>query len=219
MATTSIPATNSSPGSTPTAAVGVAEITATGVPAMTQGHVHVSPAFQHPFVTPSPFYNNSIPSTGWSSKPVFLRHANLILRCLGFVFSFAAILAVIAPKDDSSRPKFTKTPEFRYWLSVNSISSLYSAIQLFKCIWDISFKSTFISDVAYDYITFSLDQMVTYLLLSSTSVSILATVEKIDSGNYRNTVALAICMSFIAFAVTTICSLMSGYKLCKRISW
>ncbi|CAA6665372.1 unnamed protein product [Spirodela intermedia] len=193
---------------------------------MTQGHVHVSPAFQHPFVTPSPFYNNSIPSTGWSSKPVFLRHANLILRCLGFS-------SPSPPSSPSSPPKMTPVDPnlrkpgiqvrtlvlFSYWLSVNSISSLYSAIQLFKCIWDISFKSTFISDVAYDYITFSLDQMVTYLLLSSTSVSILATVEKIDSGNYRNTVALAICMSFIAFAVTTICSLMSGYKLCKRISW
>lgn len=47
----------------------------------------------------------------------------------------------------------------RYWMSVNSISTLYSAIQLFKCIWDIAFKSSIISNVAYDYITFSLDQV------------------------------------------------------------
>lgn len=113
MGTTGIPATTSSPGSTHAAAVGVAEITATGVPATAHGHVHVSPAFHHPFVTPSPFGNNSIASTGWSSKPMFLRHANLVLRCLGFFFSFAAVLAPIATEDDSTRPKFRRTPEFR----------------------------------------------------------------------------------------------------------
>ncbi|MQL94133.1 hypothetical protein Taro_026787 [Colocasia esculenta] len=195
-----------------------------GVPMSTAN----SPAFQQPFATPSPFYN-SVASTSVGS-PAFRCGCNLVLRFLAFCFSFAAVVAVVATSDrddddnygragcETAPSSFRHSPEFRYWISATIISSLYSALQLCKGIRDIAFRGSIISDKMSDYITSFLDQIVAYLLLSSSSVVVLAT-KHIKSKSFKSVLIVSNCFSIIAFLVVASCTFLSCHNVYKRIIW
>ena len=112
-----------SPGSTPG--------TATGIPA--------TPGFQHPFVTPSPYYNNSIASTGWTSKPAVSCFINPFLRFFGMVSSFIVIFSLVTGNDKSSGAEsFRSSAEFRFdildfalWVFLFML--IFSGLSLDRC--------------------------------------------------------------------------------------
>ncbi|XP_075505865.1 CASP-like protein 4A4 [Primulina tabacum] len=181
---------------------------------------YTSPQPQPP--TPSP-YSFSIASTRWSSRPP-IQVINLVLRFLALVLAFgsALSLAAIFPrnselKNQSSR--FCNYPELRYCFSVNILSFLYTAYQLFKCICDIAHRGIFISDMVSDYISFIFDQLAGYLLISSSSVAVPA-IQQMENGNsLRNAAVVSVSMSFVSFLIFVANACLSGYKLCKRITW
>ncbi|XP_017973126.1 PREDICTED: CASP-like protein 4A4 isoform X2 [Theobroma cacao] len=148
---------------------------------------------QHPFPTPSPF-SFSVTSSRWSSRPS-IDHTTLFLRFLLLLFSFISALSLAAPstkKKDQRSPSFTEYPEL---------------------------IGILISDKSSDYLSFVLDQLVGYLLISSSSVAIpiIRQVEK--STPVRKGTITSTSMSFATFLVIAICALFSGYKLCKRTVW
>ena len=112
-----------SPGSTPG--------TATGIPA--------TPGFQHPFVTPSPYYNHSIASTGWTSKPAVSCFINPFLRFFGMVSSFIVIFSLVTGNDKSSGAEsFRSSAEFRFdildfalWVFLFML--IFSGLSLDRC--------------------------------------------------------------------------------------
>ncbi|XP_007040155.2 PREDICTED: CASP-like protein 4A4 isoform X1 [Theobroma cacao] len=175
---------------------------------------------QHPFPTPSPF-SFSVTSSRWSSRPS-IDHTTLFLRFLLLLFSFISALSLAAPstkKKDQRSPSFTEYPELIYCFIVAILAFLYAAFQLFKGICDIAHRGILISDKSSDYLSFVLDQLVGYLLISSSSVAIpiIRQVEK--STPVRKGTITSTSMSFATFLVIAICALFSGYKLCKRTVW
>ncbi|KAF2313252.1 hypothetical protein GH714_009989 [Hevea brasiliensis] len=83
----------------------------------------------------------------------------------------------------------------------------------FLGIYDIAQRGILISDMVSDYLSFILDQLLGYLLISACSVAILASQQK------SKTASLWKVISFADFLVIATCTLLSGYKLCKRIIW
>ncbi|XP_021300620.1 LOW QUALITY PROTEIN: CASP-like protein 4A4 [Herrania umbratica] len=175
---------------------------------------------QHPFPTPSPF-SFSGTSSRWSSRPP-IDHSTLFLRFLLLLFSFISALSLAAPstkKKGQRPPSFTQYPELIYCFIVAILAFLYAAFQLFKGICDIAHRGILISDKTSDYLSFVLDQLAGYLLISSSSVAIpiIRQVEK-STPVWKGTI-ISTSMSFATFLVIAICALFSGYKLCKRNVW
>ncbi|KAE9459515.1 hypothetical protein C3L33_08571, partial [Rhododendron williamsianum] len=117
-----------------------------------------------PLATPSPF-SFSVASTRWSSRPsIYI--SSLFLRFLALIFSFASALALAVPspkkttgKGDSS---FGDYPELLYSFIVTILAFVYSAYQLFKGVSDIVYRGILISDMASDYLSFILDQVICF---------------------------------------------------------
>ncbi|CBI34730.3 CASP-like protein 4A4 [Vitis vinifera] len=168
------------------------------------------------FPTPSPF-SFSVATTGWSSRPsVYFSHC--FLRSLALLFSFVSALSLTVTAPSSGRAGFTKYPELTYCLVVTILALTYSAFQLCKGVCDITHKGFLISDRVSDYSSFILDQLVGYLLASSSSV-IIPAIQRLEQTALWKAGIVSVCMSFAAFLVTAICALFSGYKLCKRVIW
>ncbi|KVH95455.1 hypothetical protein Ccrd_002461 [Cynara cardunculus var. scolymus] len=163
-----------------------------------------SPAMVVP--TPSPF-SFSVASTRWSSSRPSIRMSGLFCRAMVLVFSFASSLALAATI---------------YSFVVTTLVFVYSAYQLFKGVTDIAYRGIFISDRTSDYVSFVLDQLAGYLLLSCSSVTALAIHhEEVEAKNtsMMKAAMVCVCMSFVAFFITAASAILSGYKLSKRIMW
>ncbi|KAK8658129.1 hypothetical protein V6N13_036341 [Hibiscus sabdariffa] len=176
---------------------------------------------QQPFPTPSPF-SFSVASTRWSSRSS-VHHSNLLLRFLVLIFSFISALTLVAPastkKKHQPSPSFTEYPELIYCFIVASTAFLYTASQLFKGICDIAHRGILISEMASDYLSFVLDQLVGYLLVSSASVA-MPIIGQVERGTpLRKGTIVSTSIAFATFLVMAICAILSGYKLCKRIGW
>ncbi|XP_015896230.3 CASP-like protein 4A4 isoform X2 [Ziziphus jujuba] len=176
---------------------------------------------QTPFPTPSPF-SISVASSGWNSRPT-ISYWDLFLRFVGLLFSFSSALSLViisSPKKKHEGPSsFAESPQLLYCFIVTILAFAYSAFQLFKGIFDIAHKGILMSDLISDYTSFILDQLVGYLLVSSSSVAV-AVVQEIEKSSplWRATIISA-SFSLANFLVIATCALFSGYKLCKRISW
>ncbi|OVA14117.1 Uncharacterized protein family UPF0497 [Macleaya cordata] len=165
--------------------------------------------------TPSPFsISFSVASTRLSSQPSF-RFYNLFLRFFALIFSFISTITLACPspqKGNDEPSTFLNYPELMYCFITAMLASIYSAYQLFKGVCDISYRGRFISDKTSDYTSFILDQLVAYLLISSSSVSVLAIDRIVRTSPLRKAVIVSSIMAYIAFFVVAICALLSGYE-------
>ncbi|KAK4338389.1 hypothetical protein RND71_042876 [Anisodus tanguticus] len=180
-----------------------------------------SPASQPPLPTPSP-YSFSVASTRLRSRPTIYAY-DLTLRSMALLFSFISALSLAAPSPTRTKrgaiSRFYDNPQLTYCFTVSILAFIYSAFQLFKRVSDIAYRGVLISDMTSDYLSFILDQLAGYLLVSSSSV-IIPVIQQMDSHNsLRKPAIVAVCMSFTAFVVLAVSALLSGYKLCKRIIW
>ncbi|KAK9984430.1 hypothetical protein SO802_033955 [Lithocarpus litseifolius] len=175
---------------------------------------------QQPFPTPSPFTFSTASARSNTRPSIHL--CSLILRFLALIFSFvcAFSLATSTPKKQGRAPSsFNEYPELMYCFIVTIFTFIYSAFQLFKRVCDITYRGILIPDKISDYISFILDQLVGYLLLSSSSVAIPAIQHIEHTESLWKATIIAMSMSFVTFFAIATCGLFSGYKLCKRIIW
>ncbi|KAK4797377.1 hypothetical protein SAY86_029703 [Trapa natans] len=171
--------------------------------------------------TPSPFSFSSTPArAGWSSSPP-VHLSTLVLRFVMLVLSFVSALSLAnPPKSKGQRTSsFNESSKLTYCFIVSIVVFVYSAFQLFKGVCDISYRGILISDKFSDYLSFTLDQMVAYLLISSSSLGIEAIRQAETASPLWKAAIISVSMSFAIFLVIAICALISGYKLCKRIIW
>ncbi|KAL5551781.1 hypothetical protein UlMin_001957 [Ulmus minor] len=173
------------------------------------------------FPTPSPF-SISVASTTLTSRPSIHTYT-LILRFLAFLFSFvsALSLAITSPnnKNHQSSSRFSHYPDFLYCFIVSIIAFGYSVYQLFTGIRELADRGVLMSAEISDYTSFILDQLVGYLLFSSSSVG-LSAINKIEGSTpLWKSAIVSVTISFATFLVVAICALLSGHKLCKRIIW
>ncbi|KAJ4955960.1 hypothetical protein NE237_012743 [Protea cynaroides] len=149
-----------------------------------------SPRFSSPaqsqYPTPStPFSSYSISSTTWSPRPT-LHLCNLIFRSLAFLFSSVSVISLAATSPHKKKGEamfgFSHYPELRYCFGVTILASVYPFFQLFKGLFDIVHKGLLISDLVSDYLSFVLDHLLCYLLISSYLVSV-PTIHRIESAS------------------------------------
>lgn len=191
----------------------------------TMAAVTSSPTFRphhQSLQTPSPFSISSTSATNYTFILSF--HGwNLVLRSLALVLSFVSALSMAVPSATNTAQQqsssFTTYPELVYCFVVAILVFLYSVFQLFKGVCDISHRGLLVSDKVFDYTSFILDQLVGYLLISSSSIAIPVIQRDHQDATLMKAAIFAAAMSSTAFLVIVICGLLSGYKLCKRITW
>ncbi|KAF3660873.1 putative CASP-like protein-like isoform X2 [Capsicum annuum] len=179
-----------------------------------------SPAAQPPLPTPSP-YSFSVASTRLRSRPSLYTY-DITLRSLALLFSFISALSLAVPSPTRTKRGISRlrdNPQLMYCFTVSILAFIYSAFQLFKRVCDIAYGGVLISDRTSDYLSFILDQLAGYLLVSSSSVTIQVIQQMDGHTTLWKAAIIAVCMSFIAYVVLAISALLSGYKLCKRIIW
>lgn len=176
-------------------------------------------AFAQHLPTPSPFAF-SVTSTRWSAAPP-IELSCLFLRFMALLLSFVSALVLTTPpkKRGQSPSSFGQLPELMYCFMITVVAFVYSAFQLFKGVCDISYRGILISDRFSDYLSFILDQLVAYLLISSSSLGVQAIQQTERATPLWRASVISISMSFVIFLITATCALLSGYKLCKRIIW
>ncbi|CAH8348323.1 unnamed protein product [Eruca vesicaria subsp. sativa] len=196
-----------------------------------EGSVTASPiSHQTPSVpTPSPFAYSVTPSASrFSSRRASVHVPGLVLRFITLVLCFvsAVSLAVNVHRPSQrhhtqSSSSFASYPELLYCFGVAVIGLVYTSLQTFKGVCDITHRGVIISEPLSDYISFILDQVICYLLVSSSSV-VIAWIQHADGDaikTLRNNSMVSASMAFSAFLVLALSSLFSGYKLCKRFIW
>ncbi|KAK4389321.1 CASP-like protein 4A4 [Sesamum angolense] len=182
---------------------------------------YTSPQPRPPLPTLSPF-SFSAASTRWSSRNP-TQTANLSLRFLALVLSFAAALSLAAISPTTTKFKkhsnsFCDYPELVYCFTVNILAFLYAAYQLFKSICDIAHRGVFISDMVSDYISFIFDQLAGYLVVSASSVAVPVIQHMYNGTSLRKAATVSVCMSFASFLVIAASGVLSGYRLCRTLS-
>ncbi|XP_010434601.1 PREDICTED: CASP-like protein 4A4 [Camelina sativa] len=196
-----------------------------------EGSVTASPVSQHTasVPTPSSFAYSATPSISrFSSRRASVHISGLVLRFITLVLCFVSALSLAVNVRRPSRRHLTQNssnfasyPELLYCFGVSVTGFAYTCLQTFKGVCDITHRGVLISEPLSDYISFIFDQVICYLLVSSSSVAIAWIQHRNEDAvkTLKNSSIVSVSMSFSAFLVLTLSSLLSGYKLCKRFMW
>ncbi|KAA0057869.1 CASP-like protein 4A2 [Cucumis melo var. makuwa] len=118
-----------------------------------------------------------------------------------------------------SGDSFDRYKEYRYCLTVNIIAFVYAAFQAFDLVFTLIKKNHMIRHQFRCYFDFFMDQVLAYLLISSSS-SAATRVDDWQSNwgkdEFTQLASASVSMSFLAFVAFAFSSLISGYNLCTR---
>ncbi|XP_030953973.1 CASP-like protein 4A1 [Quercus lobata] len=141
------------------------------------------------------------------------------LRICAFVFCLISFSVMAADKQKGwALDSFYWYKEFRYCLAVNVIGFVYSGLQLCDLVKYFTTGRHIIHHHFRRYFDFSMDQMLTYLLISASSSA--ATRVYVWQSNWGKDefpkMAIAsVGLSFVAFLAFALSSLICGYTLVK----
>ncbi|XP_066321165.1 CASP-like protein 4A1 [Miscanthus floridulus] len=132
-----------------------------------------------------------------------------------------AALAVLAAdtRKGWARDSYSNYTQFRYSEAVNVIGFLYSVFQFVALAEFMRRNKQLIPHPKRDLFDFTMDQVLAYLLISSSSSATARVSDLIDnwgSDPFPSMANGSITISFLAFAVFAICSLISAYNLFRR---
>ncbi|XP_038715777.1 CASP-like protein 4A1 [Tripterygium wilfordii] len=150
-----------------------------------------------------------------SKRNSLVRRALLGFRIFGFLFSMVSFSVLVADRDQGwAIDSFYRYKEFRYCLSVNVIAFVYLGAQAFDLAYSLSTGNHKTRTQLRYYLDFSIDQVLAYLLLSSSSSAAIR-VDDWQSNwgkdKFPEMARASVTFSFLAFAALAFCSLMSGY--------
>ncbi|XP_051195302.1 CASP-like protein 4A2 [Lolium perenne] len=132
-----------------------------------------------------------------------------------------AALAVLAAdtRKGWALDSYSNYTQLRYSEAVNVIGFLYSVFQFFAIAAHLTRKKHLIPRPKGDYFDFAMDQVLAYLLISSSSSATARVSDWVDNwGNdpFPKMANSSIVISFLAFMVFAINSLISAYNLFRR---
>jgi len=132
-----------------------------------------------------------------------------------------AALAVLAADTSRgwARDTYSNYSQFRYSEAVNVIGFVYSVFQFAALVWLMRKNKHLIPHPKRDLFDFTMDQAMAYLLISSSSSATARVGDLIDnwgSDPFPSMANGSIAISFMAFIVFAICSLISAYNLFRR---
>ncbi|XP_022766255.1 CASP-like protein 4B1 [Durio zibethinus] len=153
----------------------------------------------------------SVITRRWKREDL-LKRGSLITRGLALLFSFLSFIIMASNKHGGWN--FDDYEEYRYLLAIAILSTLYTggqALRHLNCIW--KGKQIFGQRISA-LVDFLADQMMAYLLISSTSSAISLTnrMREVGDDSFTDSSAAAICMSFFAFLSLALTAMVSGFK-------
>ncbi|KNA02621.1 hypothetical protein SOVF_216990, partial [Spinacia oleracea] len=101
----------------------------------------------------------------------FIRKGSLALRALAFVFSLLSFI-IMASNNHGGGKEFGDYEEYRYLLAIAILSSIYTGLQCFRHVHQLSSGKQFVDLKTSALIDFVGDQITAYFLLSSASSAI-----------------------------------------------
>ncbi|KAE9603149.1 hypothetical protein Lalb_Chr12g0207401 [Lupinus albus] len=182
------------------------------------------------------------PGTGGSAAGIFrrlkredlMKRGSLGLRGIALVFSLISFILVASNKHGDWK-EFDKYKEYRlmgfcqililvivllnldcrYLLAVAILSSLYTGGQVYRQVHELFIGKNLLQPRTAALIDFFGDQIVAYMLISSSSSAIPITNKMREGADniFTDTSSAAISLSIFAFLCIAISALISGYKL------
>ncbi|KAK2661793.1 hypothetical protein Ddye_000367 [Dipteronia dyeriana] len=154
-----------------------------------------------------------------SKRESMLKRALLGFRVCGFVFNLVSFSVLAADKDRGwALDSFYRYKEFRYSLAVNVIAFVYCGFQAFDLVYKLTTGKRRTRNHLRCYLDFSMDQMLTYLLMSASS-SAAVRIDDWQSNwgkdEFPDMAKASVGLSFLAFLSLGCSSLISGYTLCS----
>ncbi|KAJ8631103.1 hypothetical protein MRB53_024426 [Persea americana] len=156
-----------------------------------------------------------------SRREEMVQKAALGFRVLGLVFCLISFSVMAADKTQGwAGDSYERYKEYRYCISVTIIGFVYSGFQAYALTHHLLTvgKHVIPHPIRY-YFDFSLDQILAYLLMSSSSSAATRTdnwVSNWGEDEFTKMATASIGMSFLAFIAFAFSALISGYNLCTQ---
>lgn len=146
-----------------------------------------------------------------------LKSGSLASRVFGFVFSLLAFV-IMASNQHGDWKDFDKYEEYRYVLAIAILSTLYTGLQAFRQIRELSTGRELFTLRNSAMLDFIGDQIIAYLLISAASSAVPLTNRMREGSDniFTDSSASAISMEFFAFFSLALSALISGYKLSNQ---
>ncbi|KAH9319543.1 hypothetical protein KI387_021312, partial [Taxus chinensis] len=140
-------------------------------------------------VSPPPIQGETVTGTSVLRRPKERRTrlAGLALRCAEVVFSFLSFVIMASNNQGIPGMRFDDYEEYSYSLAIAVIAFVYVAAQLGRGIYDELFAHNLFPKIVFCYIDFVGDQVLAYLLISSSSSAASITNRLRDEGDTRFT--------------------------------
>ncbi|XP_014497059.1 CASP-like protein 4A1 [Vigna radiata var. radiata] len=136
------------------------------------------------------------------------------LRITAFVFCLASFSVLAADKKRGwALDSFFLYKEFRYSLSVNVIGFMHSGLQICDLWRYLATGKHVVDHQLWGYFTFALDQILTYLLMSSSSSAATRAYDWISNwgeDKFPYMANASVALSLVAFVAFALASLVSG---------
>ncbi|TKY63582.1 CASP protein 4B4 [Spatholobus suberectus] len=148
----------------------------------------------------------------WKRKDT-LKRGSLGLRGIALFLSLVSFI-IMASNKHGDWKEFDKDQEYRYLLAIAILSSLYTGVQVFHQVHELSIGKNMIQPRIAGLIDVVGHQVVAYLLISSTSSAIpitdrmRETIDNIFTGSSAAAIGF-----FFAFLFLALSAVISGYKL------
>ncbi|KAG5019719.1 hypothetical protein JHK87_015574 [Glycine soja] len=158
---------------------------------------------------------------GWKTDETVSKAA-LGFRLSEVVVCLISFSVMAADKTQGwSGDSFDRYKEYRYCLSVNIIGFAYSALQACDLTCQLATGKRLISHHLRNHFDFFMNQVLAYLLISSSSSAATRVEDWIlnwGKDEFTEMATASIGMAFLAFVAFAISSHISGYTLCNRSS-
>ncbi|XP_043704878.1 CASP-like protein 4A3 [Telopea speciosissima] len=149
-----------------------------------------------------------------------VKRSALAIRVCEVVFCLISFSVMGADKTKGwAGDSFDRYKEYRYCISVNIIGFVYAGFQAYDMAYHLITAKHIIHHPLRFHLDFSLDQMMTYLLISASSSAATRVDDWVSNwgkDEFTTMASASIAMSFLAFCSFAISSLISGYHLCTR---
>ncbi|XP_010243013.1 PREDICTED: CASP-like protein 4A3 [Nelumbo nucifera] len=158
-----------------------------------------------------------------SRREVMVKRAALGFRICAAVFCLVSFSVMASDKTQGwSGDSFYRYKEYRYCVSVSVIAFVYAGFQAYALSYHLITGKYVIRHALRCLLDFSIDQILTYLLISASSSAATRVDDWVSNwgkDEFTKMASASIAMSFLAFVAFAFSSLISGYHLCTRYSY
>ncbi|KAL6960607.1 hypothetical protein U1Q18_038373 [Sarracenia purpurea var. burkii] len=152
-------------------------------------------------------------------RETVIQKAALGIRIFGFVFCLISFSVMASDVNKGwAIDSFHRYKEFRYCMSVNVIGFMYSAAQALDLVRYLATGNHVNRNPVRYYFDFSMDQILTYLLMSASSSAGTRVEDWLSNwgkDKFPEMATASVGISFMAFVAFAASSLLSGYALCS----